>query len=304
MTIDGFATSISDPYIDVRQQLQSILGISPCDEFCQRFYSAADGSPVVATAATDITAMDLLDEILYEDLRTVVRGGESQITGRVPCHAARALRSVVRQSMIEGHKATSLPEKFRLLVQIEEVVDVSVNFEHRFQEKHYNTNSSTSSSRLFKILYTDGYWDENSACGDPMATMVAMEVAPVPGLTALAGIKVVLSGPMVFRHGVAGWHPGNVTVLGGRVDALVSLQQAKVAQLRAGNAVDVTLRALVVQSNNLNNDETEQGMFIQFFCLCCCTIFGTNACMGCSINYCFFRVIRHSQTKENTKAAM
>jgi hypothetical protein len=186
--------------------------------------------------------------------------------GAEPSDAARALRSVIRQSTIEGQKMT-LPENFRLLVQVEEVVDVSVNFENRFQEKHYNTNSNTPPSRCFKVLYTDGYWDENSTSSDvsssfptdPLTTMIAMEVAPIPGLTALAGLKVVLSGPMVFRHGVAGWHPGNVTVLGGRVDGLVSLQQAKISELRAGNAVDVTLRALVVQSNNLNNDENEQG---------------------------------------------
>jgi hypothetical protein len=120
-----------------------------------------------------------------------------------------------------------------------------------------------------------------------------MEVAPIPGFTALAGLKVVLSGPMVFRHGVAGWHPGNVTVLGGRVDGLVSLQQAKISELRAGNAVDVTLRALVVQSNNLNNDENEQGKCFDLFCFC---LFypGTYIILG----------IRHFQTKESTKVVM
>jgi hypothetical protein len=127
---------------------------------------------------------------------------------------------------------------FCLLVQLEEVLDISLNREHRFNPEYQSSNSK----RCLKLCVCSGY--EN-----PRNAMLAQELSPINNLSAvsLAGLKLLLKGKIVIRNGIFQLHGGNTTVLGGSVEAMVKTQQQALQKARkqAGVGIDPTLRALV-----------------------------------------------------------
>jgi hypothetical protein len=234
-------------------------------------------------------ADDVLEQVLYHDLRDVVRTFATDNTN----HTANSnsttnalteetlpsaqLRQAIQQSQQGGTHGFrgALPPSFALMVQIEEVLDVSANAMSRLENGSLASNNNTgnhrppSAKRCLKIAYTDGY---NPPSGDavyreddltPHESLVAVEVQVIPDLnvTSPAGLKVLLHGPMEIRRGVAFWHPGNVTVLGGQVSALVARQRQalELAQRAAGVGVDPTVRALIGTTSSTPEEENDEG---------------------------------------------
>lgn len=177
--------------------------------------------------------------------------------------------------------AVRLPDDFRLLVQIEEVLDVSVNAEKRLAQGPSDSAAPSAvgnqNHRCLKFCYSVGYYSNGSSCNNTAVTdendtttpttaaaaMVAMEITPIPSISAnsLAGLKVLLAGPIVLRFGVAGWHAGNATVLGGACEHLVQIQKVAIrtAQQKAGHGVDPTVKALIWNNHqDVSPDEDDQ----------------------------------------------
>ncbi len=184
----------------------------------------------------------VLWEILYSDLRDVVRAHSSTpTTNKSP--NSDILSQAIHDSRQKQHNyCATLEESFRILVQLEEAVDVAQSRNHSQQS---NRNSSSS---CCKVCLSDGYGHD---CIEGIASL------PVRGLAATcpSGCKVLLRGPLQVRHGILVLHSGNCLVLGGCIEALLQHQTKALAKLREGIGVDPTIRALI-HSNQ--DDETEE----------------------------------------------
>eukprot|EP00977_Amphora_coffeiformis_P005978 scaffold1271_cov167-Amphora_coffeaeformis.AAC.13 len=253
----------------VRRDLEQKVGIRPSNHWLTDCWQA------LSLERNPVAADDVLQQVLHHDLRDVVRTFESDNSHEYDSLPSFQLRHALRQSQQPNHQfKAQLPEGFLLLVQIEEVLDVSVNAMTRLEHGPTSANSSPApagnqSKRCLKIAYTDGFTasgqptfdDENEP---PQEILVAMEVQLIVDLSvhSLAGLKIILKGPLQIRHGVALWHAGNTTVIGGSVDALVDMQHQALQQAKrlAGVGVDPTVRALIgtqTLEEEENNDEGE-----------------------------------------------
>ena len=168
------------------------------------------------------------------------------------------------------------------MVQVEEVLDVSRNAEDRLAFGPANPNAPTpignQQSRCLKLALSDGYYanglpyNNNRENQPPPSSshptfhhgllLIAMEVSPIPALSShsLAGLKLILTGPLHIRRGVLMCHAGNTIVLGGHVDELVDMQRQAMqkASRRAGIGVDPTVRALVNQDAMGTEEDASQ----------------------------------------------
>jgi hypothetical protein len=247
----------------VRRDLREKVGIRPSEHWwsdCLSALSLRRNSP---------QADDVLEQILHHDLRDVVRAFEENNLVDLP---SVGLRQAIQQSQQGPHYRADLPASFALLVQVEEFLDISTNAMKRLElgptASADPSPVGNQSKRCLKLAYTDGYesrtgtpfYNENQPPQDD-AVMVAMEIQPIPDLSSHsnAGLKVLLKGPLTIRRGVAFWHPGNTTVIGGRVAALVEIQRQALSQAKrlAGVGVDPTIRALIGTQSNLVEEEDE-----------------------------------------------
>ena len=264
-----------------RTKLQQIAGIEPSSHWLE----ACRNELTLVSGTNNVSPDAILEQILHHDLRDVVRqldnNNNNNNNTASSCTAARELRRAQHQSMQASHnyKAT-LPENFRLLVQVEEFLDVSVNAEVRLAVGPASTSAPTAvgnqQNRCLKMVYSDGHYPntENTPQSQQQDVFfLAMELAPIPSLSvqSYAGIKVLLTGPMEFRHGMALWHEGNTTVLGGQVEDLVHVQRKALqqAKLVAGVGVDPTIKALIWNHETAGLPEEE----------------GTT-CLGLHVPYC------------------
>ena len=206
----------------VRQPLNEI-GIRPSRVWLENCLNSGSNS-----------ADAVLNQLINHDLRDVVRGD-----GEGPSNSSTQLRSALHQS---SERIITLPQDFRLMVQIEEVIDVSRNADDRLRALN-----SANAARCLKLALTDGY--PPPPAHGPKPVLVAIETAPITSLSAttLAGTKVSLHGNIRCRHGVLLLSNRHATVLGGVVDHLVRAQRQALekAKLEAGVGVDPTVRALV-----------------------------------------------------------
>jgi hypothetical protein len=186
----------------------------------------------------------VLQQVLYSDLRLVVERRNEHNDTTAPSFT---LRQAIQQSIMSG-KAT-LPENFRLLLQVEEVLDVSVNAEMRLSVGPASRTAPSpvgnQHSRCLKLYVSDGYSVSNSS-----GHLIAMEVPPLISdlsVNSLSGCKILLRGAVDIRLGVIMLHSGNATVLGGNVASLVETQKKALQQAKkvAGIGVDPTVRALI-----------------------------------------------------------
>ena len=211
---------------DIHSQLERVAGVCPSQEWLTacRAHLRETNQPDTPDA--------ILHQVLHADLRNVVVRNEP---------------SVLRRALVESHQHKSiLPESFRLLVQVEELLDVSLNAEARLSMGPASPTApapiGNQRLRCLKLYLSDGYLANNQH-------LVAMEVSPLSDLSAnsKAGIKVVLRGPLECRFGIIMLHPGNATVLGGCVASLLEMQRKALeqAQRLAGVGVDPTVRALI-----------------------------------------------------------
>jgi hypothetical protein len=209
-------------------QMQQKAGVSPSNRFLTELLEA------LPNASPDV----VLQQILHHDLRSVVRDNEREMPLEV-----NQLRTAVKDSQVAPFIA-HLPESFRLLVQIEELLDVSQNAELRLSLGPTSPSDPSpignQQNRCLKLYLCDGY--------SPAMHLIAAEVTPLPNLSAhcLAGIKLLLCGPLQVRHGVL-LLTTTAVVLGGNVTELVTIQRQALQQARqvAGVGIDPTVRALL-----------------------------------------------------------
>jgi RecQ-mediated genome instability protein 1 len=176
------------------------------------------------------TADAVLFQVLHSDLRDVVSRGEDD--------------GILRQALSQNH--ATLPESFCLMVQVEELLDVSLNAEARLQVGPASATAPTPVGnqrlRCLKLYLSDGY-------KQTAQHLIAMEVSPLRDLSvnSKAGIKMVLRGPLTCRFGIIMCNPGNASVLGGSVASLMEIQRKALEQAKkvAGVDVDPTVKALI-----------------------------------------------------------
>jgi hypothetical protein len=252
---------------DAVERLERSVGVQPDNhwlEACQSFFreNLQEGSNDA-----------ILHQILHADLRDVVRSPTTTTSRSDPlsCSAAsQRLQQAIQNSKPSSamavqqnqHKSqpslSFLDKSFRLLVQVEELLDVSQNAEARLAVGPASPNAPTPIGnqrlRCLKLCVSDGYLHEYP--------LIAMEIKPIPNLSVntKAGVKVVIQGPLDIRYGIMIWHPGNATVLGGCVEELVQIQHQALALAKkvAGVGVDPTIRALIgTTPDNLDDQEDE-----------------------------------------------
>jgi len=231
------------------------------------------------------TTDDVLFQILYSDLRDVVRSASTLAsddgfqtaaaaafaTRNTDCVASQKLREGIHKSSLASHNYTQLlPESFMLLCQLEEVADVAKSAEQRLGGHSNNNNSNhqphrgprASASRCCKVFLSDGHSSGKENMAGTSSLMVGVETSPIPGLspTSLAGSKVLLKGPLEIRHESLLLHGGNCVVLGGCNPVLAEHQnQARlVAQKKAGVGVEPTVRALIGSTGFLGDDDVDE----------------------------------------------
>jgi hypothetical protein len=239
--------------VRVREQLLSTAGVCPSDHWLDDCWAQCVAGSGRSDEEAAAAAGAVLEQILHHDLRDVVRACDDD-NQQQPASASLQLQAAVRQSLASEEKKAVLPESFRLLVQVEELLDVSLNAEQRYAVGPASSSAPTpvgnQRKRCLKICYTDGYSTE---------PLFAMETTPVTDLSvqSLAGLKILLTGPVTIRHGVAAWHPGNCTVLGGHVPELVDIQRQalQLARKKAGHGIDPTIRALCPDRAEDDDDE-------------------------------------------------
>ena len=230
---------------------------------------------------------EVLHQILHTDLRNVVRNmrNADSVSGNagLPQQPQQQQQpSIVLRQAITNSTSTStssstrsssnkvtLPTDFRCMVQIEELLDVSLNAEERLSKGPASNSSPTpignQKKRCLKLLLSDGYFEDGSAfCSIrdssnddnnngngklKIQNFVAMETTPIPNLSVQSkpGIKIILSGPISIFVGVLMLNPSNTTVLGGCIPSLLPIQQKALscAAKMAGVGIDPTYRALV-----------------------------------------------------------
>lgn len=248
----------------IREQLEMITGVSPSTHWLEDCLSALQ----IQNTDVEVASAAVLEQILHHDLRDVVRTFDEVSSSSSSCEAAaQSLRRAIEQSRMGETRRAVLPATFRLLVQVEELLDVSSNAEIRLAVGPSSTAPlGNQNARCLKVCYSDGFcttgrsaYSENEEV--QQKPLVAMELTPVPKMSAnsLAGVKVLLTGPITIRHGIAGWHAGNAAVLGGCVPELVQIQKQalQLAKQRAGHGVDPTVKALIWNHQQQDGYEDE-----------------------------------------------
>ena len=249
---------------DIRNQLYHEAGVKPSMHWI-RSYRAHQHQD---NHSADV----MLQHILYHDLRDVVRELDPPATAGEPPQDLSTSNSPSQQwrQMVRAQQAaagssnstesslkTTLPESFRLMIQVEEVIDVASNAETRLGGN--NHSGGGTGQRCLKLCISDGCYENGSAYPNAnnnhtaqqqqQQAMLAMEVTPIPNLTmaSQAGLKLLLHGPIDIRWGVLMLHEGNALVLGGSVKELVDIQAKALeeAKREAGVGVDPTVRALI-----------------------------------------------------------
>lgn len=176
-----------------------------------------------------------------------------------PSAAAVALRRAVLQSKQQQQKFVVKEPDFRLLVQLEDCVNMAVDREGRLAQ------NKRSNQRCLKLTLTDGYHHHDN---DNHSYYTAMEVATLPdeGLIPFQpGSKLLLlCHALEIRHGMLLLHPGNTIVLGGRVEYMVELYQKQLLkdQTSAGVGMDPTIKALIWNNSNhpsVGDDDDMEG---------------------------------------------
>mmetsp|Transcript_26715 Transcript_26715/g.40383 ORF Transcript_26715/g.40383 Transcript_26715/m.40383 type:complete len:537 (-) Transcript_26715:2109-3719(-) len=190
--------------------------------------------------ASQETVDAVLCQVLHADLRDVVRplNQHSAVETASVDLPHLLLRKAVTESLRGEARKAILPSTFRLLVQVEELFDVSLDAESRFSKR--NTNLSIQNkTRCLKVYLSDGHI--------PCFDLIGMEVSPIPNLSvnSTAGAKVLMRGPLEIRLGILQWNPSNAIVLGGCVSELIPIQRKAMEQAQRLAGVDPTVRALI-----------------------------------------------------------
>ncbi|GFH56513.1 hypothetical protein CTEN210_12989 [Chaetoceros tenuissimus] len=209
------------------------------------------------------TTDDILYQIINHDLRSVIRSSSSSTSNN---SNAIELRNVIQNSL---QKKATLPNSFQHLIQLEEILDVSLNAEMRLSLGPSSLSSppvGNQQNRCLKLSFSDGYYSNGSTQDDSQegqVMMTAMEISPIPNISVHSqpGIKCILSGPIDVRNGVLQLHTGNCTVIGGCIPDLIQVQKDAMDQAKRlkGVGIDPTYRALVYNPERDLDDENDEG---------------------------------------------
>jgi RecQ mediated genome instability protein len=208
------------------------------------------------------TLENILKTVLNADLRDVVRPVENSIERKNESSKITPpvlMRKAIENSMTTETRKETLLTSFRLLVQVEELIDVSLNTESRCNLANNSplkpTGAGSQRQRLLKMYFTDGHI--------PNSYLIAMETKPIPNITmnSHAGMKILLKGPLEIRHGMIQLNPTNAMAIGGRVDELVTIQRKALEQSRRlfGAGIDPTIKALCWNSNDAPHADIDEG---------------------------------------------
>ena len=240
------------------RRLNETLGLTPSESWqtaCARYLQQQDGI---------ITEDAVFQQVLHSDLRDVIRPVASTTTSSSSpfLQLRRAMDASSPAPNTNSNSSSSskqtLDASFRLLLQVEEIVDVSKTAEARLSlggTSNSRNNHSSNSNRLLKLCCSDGYTD-----GRPILCM-EQHVIPNFQTTTFAGCKLLVTGPIDLRWGMLQLNEGNCVVLGGQVPHLVQAQQQALAEAQqtAGVGVDATVRALIGTTNSgVDDDDHEE----------------------------------------------
>ena len=246
-------TPLNISNMNLQEQLEQTLGLLFSNDWLY------DCSTALQQQQRSVTSDLILEQMLYHDLREVVRGNNND---SYEIHAPQAsqplstqaqlLRNAMTKSL-ERHESSkvTLPSSFRCFLQIEEICDVSENSESRL-----STPTTISSSSCHKLCLIDGYYPGQAL----LAVEVASIVGPGAGVTKLLpGTKILLCGPIIVRHGMIGLHGGNCIILGGHVERLIQIQRQAMEKAKqlSGHGIDPTIRALIWNNRQNDNDEND-----------------------------------------------
>ncbi|KAL7479752.1 hypothetical protein ACHAW6_005475 [Cyclotella cf. meneghiniana] len=261
---------------DIQHHLESICGILPSTEWlkqCQAHLRSSGGNNIV-NSRSEIDA--IWNQILHCDLRDVCELSDEGVSTAGSIAASKLLRENIDRSLTDGGKKATLPSDFKLLVQLEEASDVSLNAEGQLgggneNSQHGNNNyrrngSDQNKSRSLKMVLSHGFSNKSSAtdaaCSSESSILIAMETAPIPTLSSTTppGTKLLLSGPIIIRYGMLQLNPANALVVGGRIkewEEVAKRQREKMAKIK-GMGVDATVKALIWNPDGVE-EEVDEG---------------------------------------------
>ena len=236
----------------IHQELQKVgLGsVSPAWlEACQTKFNTTD---------------DILYQIINHDLRSVIRSSSTASSCTNNSNAIQ-LRNAIEKSISEK---VTLSNSFQHMIQLEEILDVSLNAETRLSLGPSSLSSppvGNQHNRCLKLSFSDGYYSNGSSNvdSDDQVMMIAMEISPIPDISVHSqpGMKCILSGPIDVRNGVLQLHTGNCKVVGGCIPDLMQVQKDAMDQAKRlkGVGIDPTFRALVYNPERDLEDENDEG---------------------------------------------
>jgi len=292
----------------LRHQLESEAGVSPSTTWlsrCLRHIREANCGPDNRSGASieKVEADGIWDQIRHSDLRNVIREPAASVSSDAVegnnATAAVQLRQAIAQSKISSNNANNnsgnsqrskacLPQSFQLMIQLEEVVDVTMNSEQQLAAMGgYNLATSNNQSnnsnnngnhnfghgnrsdkwRCLKMVFSDGYYSNGRA--SPPANnyndqenhviLYAMETSPITNLStaSVPGTKILIHGPIQIRLGLLQLSDENTFVIGGQVPSWRDIwtKAREKAQREKGLGVDPTIKALIW--NPLMGDEED-----------------------------------------------
>jgi hypothetical protein len=302
----------------LRHQLEKEAGVSPSITWlsrCLRHIRDANyggpnnngsGAPI-----EKVEAEEIWDQIRHSDLRNVIREPSTSVSNdavdtNTATAAAVQLRRAIAQSKmnhnnnannannnISGNYQSSkacLPQNFQLMIQLEEVVDATMNSEQQLasmggnnlatSNHQYNNNNNNNGNhnfgqgnrsdkwRCLKMVFSDGYYSNGRASlpannndndQENNVILYAMETSPITNLStaSVPGTKILLHGPIQIRLGLLQLSDENAFVIGGQVPSWRDIwtKAREKAQREKGLGVDPTIKALIW--NPLMGDEED-----------------------------------------------
>ena len=314
----------SSQHAQLQQHLVTQAGVKPSNYWLEQCINHIRGSNSTNVSGQVVGEGEACwTQILHADLRDVVRDDPTRdksndnndnVGGDA---AAVQLRNAILQSKInvnannnnhdnannrdndgkyQSKSKVTLPSSFHLLIQMEEVVDVSMNCEQQLASMGGGGNNNIVSSvvvgtnnnnrgqqyhqqgggnrnpkhRMLKMTFSDGYYSNGKAYPSSNASkenqiLIANETSPIQNLhtTSPPGLKILLHGPIDIRLGQLQLNDGNCKVIGGEIQSWKEVwQRAKEkAQRTRGLGVDPTIKALCWNSDMGDEllDEVDEG---------------------------------------------
>lgn len=295
----------------LQQKIYTEAGLQPSNywlEKCLSHLRTVGNDSILGSS--NLEEESLWTQILHADLRDVVRdpyGNSSSDRGDES--AAVQLRNAISQSKtnasnnsanaqqhnsynsspdsMQQHVSSkvTLPSSFHLLVQMEEVCDVTMNSEQQLAamgggsssgapqnnnsgRQPYNNQGGQRNQkyRMLKMVFSDGYYPNGKPYPPPTSStsqqnqiLLSMETSPIKNLSVSSppGLKLLLHGPIDVTFGILQLNNGNCTVIGGYIDSWkeIWIQAREKAQKSRGLGVDPTIKALIGTEGLLEEEE-------------------------------------------------